>query len=129
MLLFREDVPPKKLRKLGIAPDEQAMLFLRRNFEEGMPVAAYAPLVPWAAGMKYVGLFKSVIELRSEEEVQRFITDNNLEAIYVDGYLMQRESSHWALIESQIGKGLDIVFSSNNPNVRILRVSRSQERG
>ncbi len=125
MLLFREGIPTQKLRTLGIAPDERAVLFLRRNFAEGTPVGAYAPNIPWAAKMEIVDLIERRSELRSEEDLQRWMINNNLEAIYVDHYLRELEPSTWTLIESQIGRSLDIVFSSDNPDVRILRIDRT----
>src|SRR5690242_19810181 len=45
MLLFRGPIPPHKIRKLGVAPEEQAVLFLRRNFPENTRMAAYS-IVP-----------------------------------------------------------------------------------
>jgi hypothetical protein len=125
MLLFREGVAPQKMRKLGIAPDEQAVLFLTRNFAEGTPVAAYPGIIPWAAKMKRVSLSNSRLEIRSEQDLRRWMIDNNLEAIYVENDLRRFESSLGALIESQIGKSLEVAFSSDDQNVRVLRVTRS----
>jgi hypothetical protein len=125
MLLFREGVPPQKMRTLGIASDEQAVLFLTRNFAEGTPVAAYPAIIPWAAKMKRVSLTDSMLEIRSEQDLQRWMIDNKLEAIYVENDLRRYESSLGALIESQVGKSLEVAFSSDNPNVRVLRVTRS----
>jgi hypothetical protein len=123
MLLFREGVPLQKLRKLGIAPDEQAVLFLRRNFAESTPVAAYHPKIIWAAKMKRVKKpSKSSFEMYSEQELQRWMIDNNVEAIYMDYRLRRYDSSIWALIESQIGKSLEIAFSSDNEDIQILRI-------
>jgi hypothetical protein len=125
MLLFAERVPQQKLRKLGIAPEEQAMLFLKRNFEEGTAVGAYTPAVPWAAKLKRVTLVNRRTEVQSEQDLQRWIRDDNLHAIYVDGSLRRYESSVWALIEAQIGKTMDIAFVSDDPDIEILRIRSS----
>jgi len=65
-------------------------------------------------------------EIRSEQALQRWMIDNHLEAIYVDDRLMRNESALWALIESQIGKSLAAAFSSDNQDVRILRVIKKR---
>jgi hypothetical protein len=128
MLLFRGGIPPQKMRKLGIAPDEQAVLFLRRNFAKDTPMAA-SSIVPRAAKMNRVNLaglliFKSTVEKWSAEELQRWMINNNLETIYVD-YYVRRNDALWALIESQIGKSLEIAFSSDNEGFQILRITKS----
>jgi hypothetical protein len=128
MLLFRGGMPPQKLRKLGIAPDEQAVLFLRRNFTEDTPVAAYS-IVPRAAKMKRVNLlgllmFKSRVEKWPGQELQLWMIDNNLETIYVDDHV-RRYDALWALIKSQIGTSMEIAFSSDNENIQILRTTKA----
>jgi hypothetical protein len=127
MLLFRESVPSHGLRRLGIAADERAMLFMKRNFEEGTAIGAYAPREIWAAKMKRVTLVNRRSELRSEQQLQSFIRDYNLEAIYMDSDFRKDESAVWSLIDSQIGKSMEVAFSSDEPYIRILRVSKTNK--
>jgi hypothetical protein len=51
--------------------------------------------------------------------------DNNLETIYVDDQVRQYKAL-WTLIKSQIGKSLEIVYSSDNQDVQILRLTKSR---
>jgi hypothetical protein len=88
-------------------------------------VAAYPAIIPVAARMGRVSLSNSRLEIGSEHDLQRWMSDNKLEAIYVDDGLRRYQSSLWSLIEGQIGKSLEIVLSSDTPDVRILRVTRS----
>ena len=122
MLLFREGAPSQKLRRLGIAPEEQAMVFLKRNFAEGTAIGAYVRREPEAAKLKRVSLAGRRSELQSKEDLQRWIQDNNLEGIYVEGSFRRNESAVWALIESEIGKSMNVVFTAGDPEIQILRI-------
>jgi MYXO-CTERM domain-containing protein len=129
MLLFREsrfkeDLGPAHLRTLGAAPDERAMLFLRRNFTAGSSVGAYAPKVPWAANMNAIRLHKGTGEMRSARDLRRWLLDNNIQAIYVDQYLRELEPAHWRLIENEVGRTVETAFAEGNPRVEVLRVAR-----
>ena len=122
MLLFREGVPSQRPARLGTAPDERAVLFLQRSFATDAPIAAYPASIPSAARLKRVSLVNGRSELRSEDDLQRWIADHRLEAIYVDSDLRRFESSVWSLIESQIGTTLAVAYSSENDEIQILRV-------
>jgi hypothetical protein len=123
MLLLRWDgVPSHKLRRLGTAPEEQAMLFLKRNFAEGTAIGAYEPREVYAAKLTKVPLANKRSELQSKEDLQRWIQANNLEGIYVEGSFRRNESAVWALIETQIGKSMDVVFTAGDPEIQILRI-------
>ena len=68
-------IPPQKLRKLGIAANEQAVLFLMNNIAEDTPMATYS-IVPRAAKMKRVNLvrlhiFKGSVHKWSAQDLQR----------------------------------------------------------
>jgi hypothetical protein len=122
MMLFKSDVPEEKFRKLGLAPDEQGVLFLEKHFPQGTPVAAYDRKISRAAKMHSVALHKSrVDEMRSDLDLLDWIEKNNVQAIYIDNHLEQFESGTWSLIEKQIGKHLEPVFSadSESEHVRI----------
>jgi hypothetical protein len=128
MLLFREPIPPQKIRKLGIAPEEQAVLFLRRNFPENTRMAAYS-IVPRAAKMNRVNLLglvlrKNSAKQSSEQDLRQWVVDNKVEAIYVDDTLRRYEAL-WALIEREIGDSLEIAFVSDHQESEVLRVTEN----
>ena len=127
MFLFRGGVPSQKIRKLGIAPEEQALLFLRRNFAEDSRMAAYS-IVPRAAKMDRVNLLglklKSSGKESAEQALVRWMIDNKVETIYVDDNLRRYENL-WALIKGQIGKSLEIAFVSDHEDVEILRLTKT----
>ncbi|MGH7848546.1 MAG: hypothetical protein ACREQW_25685 [Candidatus Binatia bacterium] len=126
MLLVQGGFPLPKVRKLGIAPDERAGLYLKQIFREGAPVAAYAPLIPRMAKMTYVPLAKaSLPDLRSDQDLRRWMIENKLEAIYVDSGLRKYEPVTWALIEGQIGKSLEVAFTSEDGKIQLLRITES----
>jgi hypothetical protein len=125
MSLFGEHVSSEKLRNRGTTQDELAFVFLRRNFAENANIAAYSPNIPRAARMKWLDLtgIDTRTELRSGEDLQRWMIDNKVAGFYVDDLLRRFEPSLWALIENQIGKTSTIAFSSETPYIQILRVN------
>jgi hypothetical protein len=128
MLLFRGPVPPQKIRKLGIAQEEQAVLFLRKNFPENTRMAAYS-IVPRAAKMKRVNLLglvlrKSSLKQSSDQVFRRWILDNQVEAVYIDDNVRRYETL-WALIEKEIGDSLEIAFVSDHQDSEVLRVTEN----
>jgi len=54
--------------------------------------------------MRYVPLLKSDIgAMSSDQDLQRWIKDNKVQAIYVDRALREFDSTIWELIENQVG--------------------------
>ena len=128
MLLFRGSVPAQKIRKLGIAPEEQAVLFLRRNFPENTRMAAYS-IVPRAAKMKRLNLLGLVlrqgsIKQSSDQVFRRWILDNHVEAVYIDDSVRNYKTL-WALIEREIGDTLEVAFVSDHQENEVLRVTEN----
>jgi hypothetical protein len=114
-----------KLRQLGNAPDERAMLFIRAHMNQGSSVGAYGPSIVWGAKMFYVPIVKSMsADLYSEQNLSAWIEHNKLEGIYVDKMLRAAEPLMWALIERQIGEGLETAFAADNGNVQVLFITR-----
>jgi hypothetical protein len=126
MSLIHEGLPLSKPRKLGIASDERAVLFLKQNWPEGTPVAAYSFIIPWAAKMTYVSLLKTEFsEAAAAGDLQHWMKAKKLQVIYSDHSLERSEPVLWGLIENQIGKSLEVAFSSQDDNkIRIFRVKR-----
>jgi len=129
MSLFRENPRPEQLRTPGATSDEQALVFLVRNFPRNTRVASYSPNVPMAARMSYVELTgintRSIVQ--SEQPLQQWIAKQNISVFYVDDLLRTLEPDLWNLIEKQLDKPESVMFSSETPYVRILRVDRNSE--
>ena len=125
MSLFGQHASSERLKNLGTGPAEQAFVFLRRNFAENANMAAYSPNIPRAARMTWLDLtgIDTRAELRSDEDLQRWMNNNKVAGFYVDDLLRRFEPSLWALIENQIGKTSTIAFSSETPYIQILRVN------
>jgi len=88
--------PSLDLKELGTAPEEKTVSFLRGAFNDGSAIGAYAPIVPFAAKMAYVGLYKSVApEMKSENDLRRWAEDNGVVAIYSDRSLKESEPLTW----------------------------------
>jgi hypothetical protein len=128
MMLFRGPIPPQKIRKLGIAPEEQAVLFLQRNFPEDTRMAAYS-IVPRAAKMKRINLLglvlrKNSAKQSSDQVFRRWIRDNQVEAVYLDDNVRKYETL-WALIEKEIGDSLEVAFVTDHQESEVLRVTEN----
>ena len=121
-LAMRESYPAPTLRTLGVAPDEKAALFMRDHLEPGARVGAFAPGNVWIANMNHVDI-SGIRSMPSEEEFAAWMRERNLKAIYVDKALRDYEPETWALIKQQIGKSLEVAFTSDNGEVHVLRVT------
>jgi len=110
-----------KFRTLGSAPDERAAVFMRDTLPSGAPVGTYAPRNVWIAKMTYVRMYEEALhDINSDQEFLRWLTDNNLAAIYVDSSLKHNKTL-WAFIERQIGKSFQVGFEDGDVQV-LLRV-------
>src|SRR5882724_631530 len=115
-----------KFRTLGIAPDERAAVFMRDNLKPGAHVGTYAPRNVWVSKMTYVRMHENSLGyISSDQEFLRWMTDNNLAAIYVDSSLKNNKTL-WALIERQIGKSFQVGFE--NGDVQVLLKMHGAER-
>jgi len=112
-----------RFRKLGIAPDEKAAMFMRENFEPGTRVGTYAPRYVWGAKMTYVPMYLNLRYMTSGQDLSTWIIDQNLKAIYMNESFRRVEPSVCALIERQIGKSLEIAFTSDEGAVQVLLVT------
>jgi hypothetical protein len=124
MVLFRDNASPQKLRSLGSAADERAVIFLKHTFSQNAAIASYSPNAPIAAEKSYIELtgVDTRAAIQSGQDLQRWLKQNNVDAIYVDDYLRRYEPPLWSIIEEQIGSSLDVVFSSSDPYIQISRV-------
>jgi hypothetical protein len=124
VLLTLGGYPKPKVRELGIAPDERAMLFLREYLKPGTCVGASAPVNVVPANMTFVAMHPNTfLSMNSEQDLLTWIANRNVKAIYVDNSLRFNESV-WKLLERQIGKNLTVAFTSDNGEVQVLSLQR-----
>lgn len=120
-IVIRGEFPSPKIRVLGTDPKEQAVVFMMENFPPDTTIAAGAPGVVWAAKMGYGGLAsRDVPRERTSQEFLQWLSDQGIEAIYVDHGLYNVLPVLWDLIEPQIGDGLERVFEVDRGNYQIL---------
>ena len=90
---------------------------MRDNLKPGAHVGTYASRDPVAAKMTYVRMHENALVYMShEQEFLRWMTDNNVAAIYVDSNLKNNKTL-WALIERQIGKSLQVGLEDGDVQV------------
>jgi hypothetical protein len=123
-LVIRGAFPSPKIRVLGQAADEQAVLYLREHFAPGTFVAAGAPGVLWLAGMRAATLSSTDIPtFEQSSEVVRWMREQGMAAVYVDRSLWGDNPVLWELIESEIGRGFESGFTGDGGNIRVLHVT------
>lgn len=119
-LIIRGAFPPPKVRHLGEAADERAVLYLRDQFPPGTIVAAGSPGVVAAAGMTPEVLAdESVPVFDTSNEMLRWMHERRIQAVYVDASLLA-ESAQWELILSELGQGLETGLRDENGSPRVL---------
>ena len=119
-LLVRFVFPYPKTRVLGSAPDEEAALYLRQHFKRDTPVGAWAPGNVWLANMSYVQMSGELRYMKSAQDLADWMARNEVEAIYADRKLRECEADVWGLIQSQIGKRLEVAFTDEQAEVQVL---------
>jgi hypothetical protein len=119
-LLVRFGFPYPKTRVLGSAPDEKAALYLSQHFKRDTPVGAWAPGNVWLANMSYVQMSGELRYMNSPQNLADWMARNHVEAIYADHKLRDYESDVWGLIQSQIGKHLEVAFTDEQAEVQVL---------
>jgi hypothetical protein len=123
-LVIRGAFPSPKLRILGEAADERAVLYLRQHFQPGSFVAAGSPGVLWLAGMKPARLSSTDVPIFEEStEVVRWMREQGMVAVYVDRSLWGDNPALWGLIEAEIGRGFESGFVGDGGNIRVLLVT------
>lgn len=122
LFILRSGSPLPRFRKLGIAPDEKAVLFMKRYFQPGSLVFAEAPGPIWTARMNFEPLD---FRFRDEDEqgILSCLNYFNGKAVYIDERLKIFEPDLIKKLENLVGKGLEIGFRSDDGKVMILLVS------
>lgn len=123
-LVLRGAFPSPKIRQLGVAADEQAVLYLRQHFPPGTLVAAGRPGVLWSAGMAPATLSSADVPAFDDPaEVLRWMREQGMQAVYVDSGLYGDNPGLWKLIEPEIGTGFEVGFIGDQGNVQVLLVT------
>jgi hypothetical protein len=123
-LILHGTFPSPKIRQLGVAGDEQAVLYLREHFPQRTLVATGIPGVVQAAGMAPATLSSTDIPaFEDPPEVVRWMRDQGMRAVYVDAGLYVDNPALWSLIEAEIGRGFERVFVAEQGNYQVLRVT------
>ncbi len=122
-LVLRGGFPSPSARLLGASDREQGSLYLAQNFPPDSKVAAGSPGPVWMAKMTYTNLVATDLprDLTSGQFLE-WMRSRQVRAVYVDQTLYNSNPALWNLIESQIGKGLDRVFSAEEGDVQVLRM-------
>ncbi|MCX6071586.1 MAG: hypothetical protein NTU91_12145 [Chloroflexi bacterium] len=123
-LILHGSFPSPKIRQLGVAGDEQALLYLRDHFPPGTLVATGIPGVVQAAGMNPATLSSTdVPQFDDPAEVVRWMRVQDMQVVYVDAGLYRDNPALWSLIEAEIGSGFQRVFVAEEGNYQVLLVT------
>jgi hypothetical protein len=122
-LILRGGFPSPSMRVLGTAADEQAVLYLRDHLPLGSAVAAGAPGAVIEADMSPATLSAADVPTgRSPEAMVDWLRSQGIRAVYVDQTLWGDNPALWALLQQQIGKGLERVFAGDGGDIQVLLV-------
>ncbi|GMR11339.1 MAG: hypothetical protein BMS9Abin28_2169 [Anaerolineae bacterium] len=124
-LLLHGDYPGPKIRKLGEAADEAAVLFLQETYDRGTPIAAGSPGPIYTARMTYMGL--TALDVPQTETPRQFLewmNSQGIEAVYVDQSLSFASPYLWEQISALIGDGLERVYIADEGDIQVLSLTR-----
>jgi len=123
LLLLKVSYPSPKFRRLGIAPDERAALFMREHLAPGSRVLSYTPGNVWVAKMRH-DIFDYNFRSISDQHLSTSIA-KVIKAVYVDDTLRRDEPILWKKIEKMVGKGLEVGFKSDDGEIQVLLVNKT----
>ncbi len=122
-LVLHGEYPSPKLRQLGVEAREQAVIYMAENLERRTLVAGAAPATVWGAHMTFANLTAMDVPIdRSPEAFVDWLRSQDIRVVYVDQVLTSNNPALWALLNAQIGTGLERVFSADEGNVQVLIV-------
>ncbi|MBN2149407.1 MAG: hypothetical protein JW726_18610 [Anaerolineales bacterium] len=124
-LLIHGDFPSPTRRLLGADPREQAVLYLAENFPTDTRIAAASAAPVWMARMSFLNLTSPDVPTdRTPQAFLEWARLEGIELIYVDELLSSRNEKLWELIEPQIGFGLERLYSAQDGDIQVLRLSQ-----
>lgn len=121
-VLLQGGFVPRTLALPGAAPEERAVLVLRDRLSSESLVAAWAPGVVWTAGMRHASLALDLRHLNTGADLTAWFGRETISAVYVGDRLQQQEPELWRLIQQEIGRSLQPVFSADGGRVQVLLV-------
>jgi len=123
LFLLKTPYPLPKFRKLGVAPDEKAVLFMKEHLQPGSLVFAEGPGPVWTAKMNFVPLdFK--FRDKDTQDISSCIDYFGINAVYVNHALRHFEPGVVAKIEKLIGKGLEVGYENEKKDIQVLLVNK-----
>ncbi|MFV2043574.1 MAG: hypothetical protein ACC700_10125 [Anaerolineales bacterium] len=123
-LLLHGDYPGPKVRTLGEAADESAVLFLQETYDRGTPIAAGSPGPIYTARMRYMGLTSlDVPQTDTPQQFLEWMSNQGIEAVYVDATLSSGNPYLWEQISALTGDGLERVFIADEGDVQVLSLT------
>ena len=122
-IILHGDYSGPKLRVLGQFSDERGVMFMIDELPEGTRVAAGSPGPIIAAKMTYMGLASlDVPRFDDPKEFLSWMSNQGIEAVYVDHSLSSDNPIYWDLISAEIGQGLQRAFVADEGDIQVLLV-------
>ena len=120
-LLLHGDYPGPKVRTLGDAADESAVLFLQETYENDTRIAAGSPGPIYTARMRYMGLTSlDVPQTDTPQQFLEWMRNQGIEAVYVDASLSSGNPYLWEQITALTGDGLERIFVADEGDIQVL---------
>lgn len=121
---LRPPYPEARFRKLGVLPEEKAILYIKTHLKEGSRLLSYTPLPAFAAKMKHDPIWFQM-RLVSETDLRNAIA-TNIDAVYVDHTFRSNEPLIWKKVNKMIGKILEVGYSSPDNDIQVLLVKKGK---
>jgi hypothetical protein len=110
-----------RVRQLSGSPAEEAAFFLSHHFREYTVVGSYMPVVPYFAKLSHATLHHlDRMDVRNGTDLQAFIRQGNIRAIYVDDIVRRFEPQLTSIIEAEIGISLEVIFVSTDRTTTVV---------
>jgi len=120
-LILHDHYPFPNPWSIGESAGERAVHFLQDNLPSGTPLAAPDPLPAVASNMSLVNL-TSLPDGESTETLQTWIDQNGIKALYITTGFINSYPEKWNLIETSIGKVVEIAFIGDPGSIQVLMV-------
>lgn len=119
--ILRPTLDPPIGHDLTAGAEEQALLAIDAVLPRNSVVAAGAPGWVWAARMEFYDMNgDEFTQLQSGEEVYRFLKSAGVKAVYVDSSLSNANGYLWKLMEPDLDKWYETLYSGREGSIRVL---------
>ncbi len=120
-LILHDHYPFPNPWSIGESAGERAVHFLQDNLPPGTHLAAPDPLPAVASKMSLVNL-TSLPDGESTEILQTWVDQNGIKALYITTGFINSYPEKWNLIETSIGKVVEIAFIGDPGSIQVLMV-------